>query len=90
MKVRELRARPRSFFETEFRMDGADSKRVLHTRLADEDDEATAAGRVTTSCLQIFGSSETTISVSFGRIRECKRQSTAVALTCIRGNDSSA
>jgi hypothetical protein len=54
MKVRELRARPRSFFETEFRMDGADSKRVLHTRLADEDDEATAAGRVTTSCLQFL------------------------------------
>ena len=33
--------------------DGADSKRVLHTRLADED-EATAAGRVTTSCLQFL------------------------------------
>ena len=34
------------------RMDGADGKRALHTRLADEDDEATAGGRVTTSCLQ--------------------------------------
>jgi hypothetical protein len=35
-------------------MDGADSKRVLHTRLADEDDDDTAAGRVTTSCLQFL------------------------------------
>ena len=56
-RVQELRASPRSLFEAkfwEFRMDGTERNRALHTRVAAADDEATAAGRVTTSCLQFF------------------------------------
>jgi hypothetical protein len=65
-RVQELRARPRSLFETEFRMAGAERNRALHTRLADADDEATAAGRVTTSCLRFCASGESKVLISVG------------------------